>query len=98
MKKEAKKTGERAKKEFMKEDAKHDKVLAKKVGATDAERGGILRSLIEGADLSRWGIVNAITAQAHKAASYDRAVEFEAMGGNVIDLPASEWREVLEAA
>lgn len=45
-------------------------VLARKVGATDGERGGILRSLIEGADLSRWGIVNAITHQAHTTESY----------------------------
>lgn len=73
-------------------------VLARKVGATDGERGGILRSLIEGGDLSRWGIVNAITHQAHGAESYDRAVEFESMGGKLVDLPASEWREVLEAA
>jgi hypothetical protein len=73
-------------------------VLARKVGATDGERGGILRSLIEGADLSRWGIVNAITQQAHSVESYDRAVEFESMGGKLVDLPASEWKEVLEAA
>lgn len=73
-------------------------VLARKVGATDGERGGILRSLIEGADLTRWGIVNAITHQAHTAESYDRAVEFETMGGKLVDLPVSEWKEVLEAA
>lgn len=73
-------------------------VLARKVGATDGERGGILRSLIEGADLSRWGIVNAITHQAHSLESYDRAVEFESMGGKLVDLPAAEWKEILEAA
>lgn len=73
-------------------------VLARKVGATDGERGGILRSLIEGADLSRWGIVNAITHQAHTTESYDRAVEFETMGGRLVDLPATEWKEILEAA
>ena len=73
-------------------------VLAQKVGATEGERGSILRALIEGADLSAWGLVNAVTAQAHAAASYDRAVEFEAAGGALIDLPATEWREVLEAA
>lgn len=73
-------------------------VLARKVGATDGERGGILRSLIEGGDLSRWGIVNAITHQAHGVESYDRAVEFESMGGKLVDLPATEWKEILEAA
>ena len=73
-------------------------VLSKKLGATENERGGILRSLIEGGDLSRWGIVNAITHQAHAAADYDRSVEFEAMGGKLIDLPANDWREILQAA
>lgn len=73
-------------------------VLARKVGATDGERGGILRSLIEGGDLTRWGIVNAITHQAHGVESYDRAVEFETMGGKLVDLPATEWKEILEAA
>ena len=72
-------------------------VLAQKIGATEGERGGILRSLIEGGDLSRWGIVNAITHQAHTA-TYDRAVDFEAMGGRLVDLPATEWREILQAA
>jgi hypothetical protein len=73
-------------------------VLAKKVGATEGERGGILRSLIEGGDLSRWGILNALTHQAHSTESYDRAVEFEAMGGRLVDLPKNEWKEILEAA
>jgi len=73
-------------------------VLARKVGATEGERSGILRSLIEGGDLSRWGIVNAITHQAHTTESYDRAVEFEGMGGQLVDLPTTEWKEILEAA
>lgn len=73
-------------------------VLSQKLGATEAESGGILRSLIEGADLSRWGILNAVTHQAHAIADYDRSVEFEAMGGKLLDLPAGEWKEVLEAA
>jgi len=73
-------------------------VLAQKVGASDSERGGILRSLIEGGDLSRWGIINAVTAQAHTSASYDRAVEFETIGGNLVDLAPAEWNEVLVAA
>lgn len=78
--------------------AKAVEVLAQKVGASDAEQGGILRALIEGGDLSAWGMLNAVTAQAHSAQSYDRAVEFEGMGGSLIELPPSQWREVLEAA
>lgn len=73
-------------------------ILAQKLGATEGERGGILRSLIEGGDLSRWGVLNAVTHQAHGANDYDRSVEFEAMGSRVLDLSAKDWREVAEAA
>lgn len=72
-------------------------VLGQKIGATQEETGGILRALIEGGDLSAWGVLNAVTAQAHTAQDYDRAVEFEAHGGNLLELPASQWKEVLEA-
>jgi hypothetical protein len=78
--------------------AKAVEVLAQKVGCNESEQGGILRALIEGGDLSRWGIVNAVTAQAHNAANYDRAVELEAAGGKLVDLPKTEWKELLEAA
>ena len=78
--------------------AKSVEMLAKKVGANEDERGGILRSLIEGGDLSAWGLLNAVTHQAHGAASYDRSMEFVEAGGAVLDLPASEWRTILEAA
>lgn len=73
-------------------------VLAAKVGASEKETGGILRALIEGGDLSAWGMLNAVTAQAHTARSYDRAVEFQAAGGLLLDLPKADWKEVLEAA
>ena len=72
-------------------------VLAAKVNATEGEKGSILRKLIEGGDLSAWGMVNAVTALAHDATSYDRAVELEAMGGGLIDLHPSEWNKVLRA-
>lgn len=78
--------------------AKAVEVLAQKIGATEDERSGILRSLITGADLSAWGLVNAVTAQAHAAVEYDRAVELEGLGGRLVTLPKSEWREILEAA
>lgn len=73
-------------------------ILGQKLGVTNAEQGSILRALIEGADLSRWGVVNAVTAQAHVANDYDRSVDFERMGSNVIDLSPGEWKEIAEAA
>jgi hypothetical protein len=72
-------------------------VLSQKLGTNESETGGILKSLIEGGDLSKWGILNAVTAQGHTASDYDRAVEFEKMGGQLLDLPATEWKQVLEA-
>lgn len=64
---------------------------------TDSERGGVLRHLIEGGDLSRFGLMNAVTRLAEDVQSYDRATEIEAFGGEVIDLPASQWREIAHA-
>jgi hypothetical protein len=74
-------------------------VLAQKVGATENEKGGILRSLIQGGDLSAWGLLNAVTHQAHaETVSYDRGMEFAAAGGQLLDLPKTEWKRILEAA
>lgn len=78
--------------------AKAIEVLSAKLGVTETEQGGILRALIEGADLSRWGVINAVTAQAHVANDYDRSVEFEAMGARVLDLTPADWSVVAEAA
>lgn len=72
-------------------------VLAAKVGVSDTEKGGILSALIKGKDLSAWGLLNAVTFQAHDARNYDRAVEFEEAGGKLLDLSPKDWLEVLEA-
>lgn len=73
-------------------------VLTKELGTNETESGGILRNLIEGGDLSAWGLLNAVTAQSHFAKSYDRAVELEAAGGRLLELPKTEWRRILETA
>jgi hypothetical protein len=73
-------------------------VLAQRVGTRDFEEAGILRSLIEGGDLSAWGLLNAVTSQSHHATSYDRAVELEAAGGQLLELAPSEWKTILAAA
>jgi hypothetical protein len=41
--------------------------------------------------------VNAVTHFSHDVEDYDRATEFEALGGKLIELPASEWKEMAEA-
>lgn len=72
-------------------------VLEQKIGTSREETYNILQALANGGDLTAWGMVNAVTAQAHSCKSYDRAVEFEALGGKMIELPKSEWRQILEA-
>lgn len=70
-------------------------VLAQKAGISDTERAGVLRALIKGGDLSAWGLTNAITFQAHEASSYDRAVEFEQMGGALAQMDQDNWQRLL---
>ena len=57
----------------------------------------MVTGMIEGGDLSAWGVVNAVTAQAHTALTYDRAVDFELAGGQLLDLQPAEWSQVLGA-
>lgn len=74
------------------------KVLAKKESLNDFESGGILRHLIEGADLTRYGLHNAVTRMAQDVANYDRATELETLGGTILNLAPTEWKQVSLAA
>lgn len=58
-------------------------VVKEKVGLSEKERGSVLQHLIQGGDLTQWGLVNAITRTANDAPSYDRATELETLGGRV---------------
>ncbi len=73
-------------------------LTSRKLNFTEGEQKSVLRHLIEGSDLSRYGLFNAITRTAEDLADYDRATDFERAGGAVIELGRSEWRELAEAA
>ena len=64
----------------------------------ESERSGLLRHLIEGGDLSGYGLVNAVTHFANEVDDYDRATEFEALGGKLIEQSKAEWDMLAEAA
>jgi hypothetical protein len=70
----------------------------KRLGLTEGEGKGVLRHLIEGGDLSRFGLYNAITRQSQDVESYDRATELERIGAQVVELPKTEWARLAEAA
>jgi hypothetical protein len=73
-------------------------VLAQRYTLNDTERAGVLRHLIAEGQLSGYGLVNAVTHYSQEVEDYDRATEFEALGGRLIDLPAHEWKGLAEAA
>lgn len=73
------------------------KQLVSTFSLTETESGHIFRHLIEGGDVSRWGLVNAVTAAAKDSATYDRATELETVGGGLLGLRATEWNAIAAA-
>lgn len=71
---------------------------AKRLGLREDEGKSVLRHLIEGGDLSRFGLYNAVTRMSQDVESYDRATELERIGAQVIELPKADWRVLAEAA
>ena len=74
------------------------KVLGSTFGLLEGEQTSILRHLIEGADLSRYGLMNAVTRASADIESYDRATDLETIGGAILDLPKVEWKRIAVAA
>jgi hypothetical protein len=74
------------------------KAAGTKLGITETEQKGVLQALIEGADLSRFGLYNAITAYSQGVDSYDRATELERAGAAVIELPKNDWQQIAKAS
>ena len=65
---------------------------------TENESTGVLQHLIEGKDLTLYGLSNAITRYSQDVESYDRATELEGIGYNVLSMPASQWKRINQAA
>jgi hypothetical protein len=72
-------------------------VAAERYGFTGTEQNGVLEHLLRGGDLSQWGLSSAITRTSQDVPSYDRATEFEVIGGKVIELAPTEWVEIAAA-
>ncbi|NVD97678.1 DUF932 domain-containing protein [Massilia sp. BJB1822] len=73
-------------------------VLANRYALNEAECTGVLRHLIEEGDLSGYGLVNAVTGYSQDVDDYDRATEFEELGGKLLALSGGEWKQLAEAA
>lgn len=73
-------------------------VVGKRFSFTEGERKGVLARLIEGGDLTRYGLHAAVTRHAQETdLTYDRATELERVGGDIIDLPPQDWKRLVAA-
>lgn len=73
-------------------------MAAKRFTLSDGVRSSVLTHLIKGGDLSRYGLINAITRTAEDQESYDDATDLERLGGTIVELGKNEWREIANAA
>ena len=65
--------------------------LAERKVLTADEGNGILNHLIQGGDLSRFGLSNAITRFSQEVEDYQRATALEELGGEVIAMSRTDW-------
>ena len=48
--------------------------------------------------MTRYGLQWAVTRLAGETNDYDRATELERLGGQVIELPKTDWQRIIEEA
>ena len=70
----------------------------KRFNMTEGEGAGVLAHLVRGGDLSGFGLMNAVTRYSQDIEDYDRASDFEKLGGEIIELNQSQWKEIAAAA
>ncbi len=73
-------------------------LTGKEFGITESERGGVLQHLIEGKDLSLYGLSNAVTRYSQDVESYDRATELEGVGYKILTMHPRIWKYINQAA
>lgn len=69
-------------------------IVAERFDFNKEESSGVLQHLIQGGDLSAYGLLNAITRTSQDVEDYDRATEIERDGSRVLSLPASTWKTI----
>jgi len=69
-------------------------LTAKEFNINQDEGKGILGHLIEGGDLSLYGLGNAVTRFARDAECYDRSTELERIGFNIVTMEPRVWKRI----
>lgn len=74
------------------------KLASREFHITDDEGEGILQHLIEGKDLTLYGLSNAVTRHSQDVENYDRATQLESIGYNILSMPARQWNRINQMA
>lgn len=74
------------------------RLASKEFHITEDESAGVLQHLIEGNDLTQYGLSNAVTRHSQDVESYDRATELESIGYNILSMPARQWTRINQMA
>ena len=74
------------------------KLVSKDFHITDDESSGVLQRLIEGNDLTLYGLSNAVTRHSQDVKDYDRATALEGIGNNILSMPARQWSRINQMA
>jgi hypothetical protein len=74
------------------------KLASREFGITDSEQTGVLQHLIEGNDLSLYGLSNAVTRHSQDIESYDRATDLEIIGYNLLSMEPRMWTRMNQMA
>lgn len=74
------------------------KLTGREFKITEAETNGVLQHLIEGKDLSLYGLSNAITRYAQDVDSYDRSTKLESIGYSVLTMHPKVWTRINQTA
>lgn len=60
----------------------------------ETESEAVLNHLIESGQPNLFGLINAVTRTATDVESYDRSIELQRVGGEILELPKSVWQKV----
>ena len=74
------------------------KLVSKDFHITDDESSGVLQRLIEGNDLTLYGLSNAVTRHSQDVKDYDRATVLEGIGYNILSMLARQWSRINQMA
>lgn len=73
-------------------------LLSSRHSLSQEEHSSVLHHLIEGGNLSQYGLINAVTRTSQDSTSYDRGTELERLGGQLMLLEKREWNDLATAA